>query len=49
LTLTLVSAPCELEVLDTTTVTSVSSLLLLASLPSAGSNEDYIKQNINEQ
>ena len=30
-------------------MTSASSLLLLASLPSAGSNEDYIKQDTNEE
>lgn len=44
LTLGLLSDPCELDVLETTTLASLSSFrLLLASLPSPGSSEDYTR------
>ena len=47
-TLTFASDPCELDVLDTVTVFSPSSFLLLASFPSPCSNEVYIKEETME-
>ena len=49
LTLTFVSDPCELDALEAATVTSPSSLLLLASFPSAGSNDDCNKRDKHQQ